>query len=112
MFDIPFLRTRSAVLGIATTCDLVSQPPYLHRPHLDLYLQLTGGGRGAAPMNLDAACFAFAIESPKGAMDGSMVGGAFHDRRYEEIARYNLSDVDATRSLYWKLKPTILDFLK
>ena len=111
MFDIPFLRTRSAVLGIPATCDLVSQPPYRHQPHLDLYLILTGGARGAAPMNLDAACYAFKIDSPKDKMDGSMVATAFRDRRYEDIARYNLSDVDATRRLYWKLKSTVMDFL-
>lgn len=110
-FDLPFLRTRSAILGVPVLSDLVSQPPYRHRPHLDLYQILIGSGRGAAPMNLDAACFAFGIESPKDAMDGSMVGQAFRERRYEEIARYNLSDIVATRELYRRLAETVLPFL-
>lgn len=110
-FDLPFLRTRSAILGVPVVTDLVSQPPYQHRPHLDLYQILIGQGRGAAPMNLDAACFAFGIESPKGDMDGSMVGRAYRDRRYEDIARYNLADIDATRALYARLSETVLPWL-
>ncbi len=110
-FDLPFLRTRSAVLGVPVAHDLMSQPPFQHAPHLDLYVIISGGGWGARPMNLDAACFAFGIESPKGAMDGSMVGQAFKEKNYLEIAKYNLSDVDATRALYQKLKPTVLDHL-
>lgn len=111
-FDLPFLRTRSAILGVPVMSDLVSQPPYRHRPHLDLYQILIGSGRGAAPMNLDAACFAFGIESPKDAMDGSMVGQAYRERRYQEIARYNLSDIVATRELYRRLAETVLPFLE
>ncbi|MEZ5989210.1 MAG: ribonuclease H-like domain-containing protein [Planctomycetota bacterium] len=110
-FDLPFLRTRSAILGVPVVTDLVSQPPYQHRPHLDLYQVLIGQGRGAAPMNLDAACFAFGIESPKDAMDGSMVGRAYRDRRYEDIARYNLADIEATRALYARLADTVLPWL-
>ncbi len=111
-FDLPFLRTRSAILGVQVMSDLVSQPPYRHRPHLDLYQILIGSGRGAAPMNLDAACFAFNIESPKDAMDGSMVGQAYRERRYQEIAKYNLSDIVATRELYRRLAETVLPFLE
>ena len=111
-FDLPFLRNRSAILGVPVTLDLVSQPPFQHAPHLDLYAILSGGGWGARPMNLDAACFAFGIESPKDAMDGSMVGQAFHDGRYEEIAKYNLADIDATRALYHKFAKTVLPYLR
>jgi len=110
-FDLPFLRTRSAILEVPVTRDFVSQPPYALAPHLDLYQVLTGGRRGAGPMNLDAACFAFGIESPKGAMDGSQVAPAFLEGRFEEIARYNLADVDATRSLYRRLEGPVLNFL-
>ena len=82
-----------------------------HAPHLDLYQILSGGGWAARPMNLDAACFAFGIESPKGEMDGSMIGEAFRDKRYLEIAKYNLADIDATRQLYRKLKSTVIEHL-
>lgn len=109
-FDLPFLRTRSAILGVPVRRDFVSQPPYQHRPHLDLYQIVTGGMRGG-PMNLDAACYAFDIESPKDAMDGAQVGPAFHAGRYLDIARYNLADIDATRSLYRKLEPTVIAHL-
>ncbi|PIE23916.1 MAG: hypothetical protein CSA62_05860 [Planctomycetota bacterium] len=109
-FDLPFLRTRSAILGVPARRDFVSQPPYVHKPHLDLYQIVTGGMRGG-PMNLDAACYAFGIESPKDAMDGSQVGPAFHEGRYMDIARYNLADIDATRSLFHRLSETVLDHL-
>ncbi|MCB9880350.1 MAG: ribonuclease H-like domain-containing protein [Planctomycetes bacterium] len=110
-FDLPFLRNRSAILGVEVRCDLVSQPPYLHEPHLDLYQILTGSGFGARPMNLEAACWAFGIESPKGEMDGSGVAAAFAEKRYRDIADYNLLDIDATRELYKKLQSTVLDHL-
>lgn len=110
-FDLPFLRNRSAILGVEVRCDLVSQPPYLHEPHLDLYQILTGSSWGARPMNLDAACWAFGIESPKDAMDGSKVGEAFASKRYLDIASYNLLDIDATRKLYHGLKGTVLEHL-
>lgn len=110
-FDLPFLRNRSAILGVEVRCDLVSQPPYQHEPHLDLYQILAGSSWGARPMNLDAACWAFDIESPKDAMDGSKVGEAFAAGQYLEIAKYNLADIDATRSLYRKLKSSVLDHL-
>jgi hypothetical protein len=111
-FDLPFLRTRSAILGIAVTYDLLSQKPYEHWPHLDLYALLSGGsGFAARPMNLEAACFAFGIDSPKGEMDGSMIAQAFHDQRYQDIARYNLADVEATRALFHRLKSTVLDHM-
>ena len=109
-FDLPFLRTRSAILEVPARRDFVSQPPYVHKPHLDLYQIVTGGMRGG-PMNLDAACYAFGIESPKDAMDGSQVGPAFHEGRYMDIARYNLADIDATRSLFHRLSSTVLDHL-
>ncbi len=111
-FDLPFLRTRSSILEQPVFVDLLSQPPYQHSPHLDLYLILTGGGRGTAPMNLDAACYAYGIESPKGAMDGSMVGHAYREKRFGEIAKYNLADVIATRALYQRQRATILDYLE
>ncbi|MFQ5504764.1 MAG: ribonuclease H-like domain-containing protein [Planctomycetota bacterium] len=110
-FDLPFLRVRSAIHEVPVFVDLLSQPPYKHRPHLDLFQILTNNGRGMAPMNLDAACFAFGIESPKEAMDGSQVGPAYQEGRYLDIARYNLADVEATRRLYWKLKNNVVDFL-
>jgi len=110
-FDLPFLRTRSAIHDVPAFVDLLSQPPYKVEPHMDLYQVLTNGGRGTPPMNLDAACYAFGIESPKNAMDGSLVAQAFREKRYEEIARYNLADIEATRRLYWRIKNNIVDYL-
>ncbi len=110
-FDLPFLRTRSAILGQAVFVDLLGGSPWNPGRHLDLYRVLGGGGRPQAPSSLDAACWAFGIESPKGTMDGSMVAPAWREKRYLEIAEYNRSDIEATRSLYHKLKTTVLDFL-
>jgi hypothetical protein len=45
-------------------------------------------------------------------MDGSMVGKAYQSGMFEEIARYNLADVHATRSLFRKLADTLLRFRK
>jgi hypothetical protein len=110
-FDIPFLQIRSAIHGIPCRADLLSDR-YGLRPHLDLRRLLTGGDRGLGPLGLDAVCFAFGIESPKHSMDGSMVGKAYQSGRYEEIARYNLADVHATRRLFHLLADTLLRFRK
>jgi hypothetical protein len=110
-FDVPFLLVRSAIHGVPVRVDLMSDR-YGVRPHLDLRWLLTGGERGNGPFSLDTVCFAFGIDSPKEAMDGSMVGKAFQAGRFVEIARYNLADVAATRALFQRLEGTVLKFRK
>lgn len=107
-FDAPFLMIRSAVHGIRPSRNLMPNR-YLSAQkfgtqHIDLSDQLTFYGAVRRLPKLHFVTKAFAIESPKeGGMSGEEVPGAFADGRCEEIARYCMDDVIATKKLfaYW-----------
>jgi hypothetical protein len=108
-FDVPFLVIRSLVHGIPARVDLLSSPFSL-RPHLDLF-RLIGHGRGGlGSTSLDIVCWALGIESPKGAMDGSMVAPTYARGDIEKIAEYNAADVRATTAVYRHLRTQLLPF--
>lgn len=103
-FDVPYLMIRSAVHGIRPSRDMMTNR-YLSMQrgvaHVDLSDQLTFYGAMWRRPKLHFATKAFGIESPKvGDIDGVQVPKAFHDKRYEEIARYCMADVVATKKLY------------
>jgi predicted PolB exonuclease-like 3'-5' exonuclease len=104
-FDVPFLVTRSLILGVPARVDLLSSPFSL-RPHLDLYRLLGHGGS----TSLDVTCWALGIASPKEAMDGSMVAPAYARRDIEAIATYNAADARATAAVYRHLRQHLLPF--
>jgi hypothetical protein len=106
-FDIPFLMVRSAVHGIRPTKDLMrGRYLYQHDPaavHIDLYEQLSFYGAVRRKGSLHLWSRAFGIESPKGSgITGDDVGMLYKDKRYLDIARYNVGDLRATRALYEK----------
>ena len=98
---------RSAALGIPATKNLVGYR-YSVRPHTDLLDVLSFFG-AARKWNLDFACKAFGIESPKEhGMDGYSVGPYYRAGRLREIALYGRRDVEATARLFRKLEKTLL----
>ncbi len=107
-FDAPFLMIRSAAHQIRPSVNLMSNR-YLGSQkygakHVDLSDQLTFYGAVRRLPKLHFVTKAFNIESPKeGGLDGAEVPKAFADGRYEEIARYCMDDVVATKKLfeYW-----------
>lgn len=110
-FDVPFVVTRSLILGVPARVDLVSSPFSL-RPHLDLYRVLGHGRGGIGGSSLDVVCWALGIESPKGAMDGSMVAPTYARGDIEAIATYNAADVRATAAVFRHLRDNLLPFRK
>lgn len=110
-FDGPFLMLRSAVLGIPVTKNLAGYR-YSLKPHTDLLDVITFFG-ASRKWNLDFACKAFGIESPKEqGMDGYTVGPYYRAGRLREIALYCRRDVEATARLFQKLEKTLLPALK
>lgn len=110
-FDGPFLMLRSAALGIPVTRNLVGYR-YTLRPHTDLLEALTFFGV-SRKWNLDFACKAFGVESPKEqGMDGFSVGPYYRSGRILEIAAYCRRDVEATAGLFRKLEKTLLPALE
>lgn len=105
-FDVPFLQSRSLLLGVPARVDLLGKP-YDLRPHLDLYRVLQPG-RALGPAGLDVLCWALGIESPKGALDGSQVAPTYARGDIEAIAAYNRADVRATVAVYQRVRDTIL----
>ena len=110
-FDGPFLMLRSAVLGVPPTRNLVGYR-YALKPHTDLLEAITFFG-ASRKWNLDFACKAFGVESPKEhGMDGFSVGPYYRAGRIREIAAYCRRDVEATAGLYRKLEETLLPALE
>ena len=79
-FDGPFLMLRSAALGVTVTRNLVGYR-YAIRPHTDL-LEVISFFGASRKWNLDFACKAFGVESPKEqGMDGYSVGHYYRSGR-------------------------------
>ena len=107
-FDVPFMVVRSAINGIKPSKDLLSNR-YLglqrnESKHVDLLDQLTFyGAVWRQKGSLHMWCRAFGIRSPKAdGVDGDDVGRLFREKRYLDIARYNVGDLYATAELYKK----------
>lgn len=107
-FDVPFLMVRSAVHGIRPSKDLMSNR-YLSMQkysakHIDLLDQFTFYGAVRKKGNLHLWSRAFGIKSPKEeGITGEDVGKLFREKKFLDIARYNIGDLRATKELfeYW-----------
>lgn len=102
-FDIPFILMRSIVHRIKPTKNLMAGR-YAYQQaagaiNLDLADQLSFYG-ATRMAKLHLFCQAFGIESPKESGDGSMVQQQFNEKKYRDIAKYNVEDVRATSELF------------
>lgn len=101
-FDIRFLWQRYVVNGIrphAIINAAVQAKSYDSRV-FDTMTQFAGWGNR---ISLDKLCLALSIPSPKGDMDGSMVGKYVADGRIKEVEAYCKKDVIATREAYKRM---------
>ncbi len=107
-FDIPFLMIRSAVHGIRPTKDLMQgryawQQRNSDAVHIDLFDQLTFYGALRRKGGLHLWSRAFGIKSPKsGGITGDDVGKLYAEKKFLDIAKYNVGDLRATCDLYEK----------
>jgi 3'-5' exonuclease len=98
-FDCPFLMLRSAILQVQPTRNLM---PYRYDAsvHCDLLEQFTFYG-AFRKFNLDFYCKSFGIESPKvHGITGLDMKQLFKEKRFRDIAQYNLGDLRATAELF------------
>jgi len=106
-FDVPFLVVRSAIHGIRPTKDLMSNR-YLSMQkfgakHVDLLDQLSFYGSVRRKGVLHLWSRAFGIKSPKSeGVTGDDVQKMFQEKKYQQIAEYNIGDLYATRELFEK----------
>jgi DNA polymerase elongation subunit (family B) len=100
-FDCPFVMTRSALLGVKPSRNLMG-PRYAVNDHCDLLDQLTFYG-ATRKFSLDFYCRAFGITSPKeSGVTGLDMERLYAQKKYREIAEYCLGDVKATAELFNK----------
>ncbi len=104
-FDAPFLYHRSVVHNLRPTVNLL-EGRYPHQQktcrHIDLQDELTFYGAMSRRPSLHLFCRAYGIPSPKGEISGDKVTTLYRAGKTLEIARYNATDVVATRELYAK----------
>lgn len=104
-FDVPFLTVRSAIHSIRPTKDLMSNR-YVNSQkfaskHIDLLDQLSFYGAVRKKGNLHLWSRAFGIESPKAqGVTGDDVSRLFREKKFLDIAKYNVGDLMATKQLY------------
>ncbi len=99
-FDCPFLIVRSAVNRVRPTRNLMPDR-YRSQAHIDLMEKLTFLGATRRRFSLHMWCSAFGIKSPKDeGVTGLDVKDLFKAGHYDDIARYCLRDVVATKELY------------
>lgn len=113
-FDIPYLMIRSAINGIRPSKNLLTNR-YVNSQsfgalHIDLADQLTFYGAFRRNFSLHFWANAFGIESPKAdGITGDDVKRLYKEKKILEIAKYNLGDLKATKTLYEKWN-TYLNF--
>ncbi len=107
-FDIPFLMIRSAILGITPSKNIMSNR-YLSMQdrsayHIDLRDQLSFYGAARLEKgNLHFWTKAFGIKSPKeNGVSGASVKKLYEEKKYLDIAKYNIEDVKSTTALFRK----------
>ncbi len=97
-FDAPFIAIRSAVHRVKPSRNLI--PNRYSDEHIDLLDRLTFYGI-TRKFALDIWCRTFGIKSPKSEeLNGYLVPEMFKSGRYEEIARYCVLDLRATKELF------------
>ncbi len=103
-FDAPFMAIRSAVHKLRPSVDLM-EGRYLYQQkgvrHIDLFDQMTFYGALRRKGGLHLWSRAFGIKSPKeDGVTGDDVSRLFKEKKFLDIARYNVGDLRATRDLY------------
>ncbi len=103
VFDCPYLMLRSAMLNVKPSRNLMPYR-YAFKEHVDLADQLTFYDALRRKFSLHLWCRAFNIPSPKEeGVDGLQVRSMYHEGRFQDIARYCVGDIRATKALfqYW-----------
>lgn len=104
-FDIPFVRIRSAILGVKCSLELMTprfKSTYKANPHIDLLEELTFNGAFSKKFNLDFYCKAFGVPTPKTTMTGHEVPKYIAEGKGLEVAEYCMRDVVSTGELFRK----------
>jgi DNA polymerase elongation subunit (family B) len=108
-FDLRFLMQRYIINGIRPPHVIkraAEAKPWESEKVFDTMVQFAGIGNR---ISLDKLCLALSIPSPKGELDGSMVGKYVADGRIQEVADYCKRDVAATKEVFKRMTFSILE---
>lgn len=97
-FDMPFLKQRSIILGLAIPPDV--RKAFGAKPWDMLDTMLLWDSKKMVGM--DKLCRAFGIQG-KGDFDGSMVNGEWTTGSRDKVIEYNKDDVNRTRQIYKRI---------
>lgn len=101
-FDLPFIYKRSIILGVRPSKEL-SFARYRNNPIYDTMCEWERWGMKSAT-SLHKLSLAMGLASPKEeGIDGSKVYDYFLAGKGEEIAKYCMRDVEATRRVYKRM---------
>lgn len=101
-FDLRFLWQRYVVNGIRPHA-IINAAAKAKQWDANVYDTMTQFAGFGNRISLDKLCMALGIPTPKGDMDGSMVGKAVADGRLLEVVEYCKRDVEATRLSYRRM---------
>jgi DNA polymerase elongation subunit (family B) len=104
-FDAPFLITRSLILSVPISRNLLSNR-YRTKEHFDLCDALSFFGL-TRRYSLDFISRRLGVGPAKAGMAGHEVAQAYREGRMEEIAQYCLRDVEATAKLLDRVQTLI-----
>jgi len=102
-FDLRFLLQRYIVNGIKPhpVINVAANPRTSWNDAVyDTMVKFAGYGK---TISLDKLCMALGVPTPKGDMNGSMVGQYVADGRIEEVVAYCKRDVTATKEVYKRM---------
>ena len=98
-FDLPYLWKRSIVHGIQPLLTI----PFKAKPWDENIRDTQQMWDGKEWTKLQNLCRYLGVPSSKSEMDGSMVWDYYREGRIEEIKKYCLQDVEATRECYRRM---------
>lgn len=101
-FDLRFLFQRYVVNGVRPHA-IINMAAHAKSWDVKIYDTMTQFAGYGNRISLDKLCAALGIPSPKGDMDGSMVGQAVADGRLLDVVEYCKRDVKATREVYRRM---------
>lgn len=97
-FDLKFLYHRAVVNGVKPTVEL----PFSGRHGSDYFCTMQAWAGFRDSIKQEELCAALGIQGKQG-MDGSQVWDAFKEKRFTDIADYNMRDVEIVRQIYQRL---------
>jgi predicted PolB exonuclease-like 3'-5' exonuclease len=106
-FDIPFLITRSLIVGVRPTVEINTNPwTMMESNHLDL-LQFLSCNEKLGWNSLPVTCAQLGIEVPDNYLAADVITNFFRAGELEKIREHNHQDLELTEALYLRFRAVL-----